>query len=77
VRYLSTLVWSGFVLSVSRLPGVPGDADTAGASSPDDRWSKRRRAVEALMYRVLLAVLLISIGNSSSTIREVIDAVRA
>jgi hypothetical protein len=77
VRYLSTLVWSGFVLSVSRLPGVPGDADTAGASSPDDRWSKRRRAVETLVYRVLFAVLLISIGNSSSTIREVIDAVRA
>lgn len=47
-----------------------------GDESPlESTAAARATAVESFAYRALVALLLISIGNSSATIREVIDAI--
>lgn len=53
--------------------GAAKDADPpAGASS----FSASARALESTIYKVLVVVLLITLGNSNGTIREIIDALR-
>jgi hypothetical protein len=46
------------------------------AESPlESTATARATAVESFVYRALVALLIIAIGNSSATIREVIDAI--
>ncbi|HSJ45823.1 MAG TPA: pentapeptide repeat-containing protein [Euzebyales bacterium] len=77
LRYGARLLWAGLAGSAARLPGVPGGSGATHMQAARGPWASRAGTVETVVYRILLAVLLISIGNSSSTIREVIDAVRA
>lgn len=76
LHYVTTLLWDSARTSASmaRWRGPANDANTAG--QPATGWIRIARKIEKYTYRTLLGIALISLGNTSSTIREIIDAIR-